>query len=414
MTNKLQPLRGTRDLLPKDYMIHDYIINIARNIGVLYGYQAMSTPIIEYTQIFDRTLGETSDVVSKEIYNLLDKSGNDISLRPEHTAGIIRAFISNDLQQILPLKFFSTGPVFRYDRPQAGRQRQFHQINFEYLGSEGAYTDAETIKLAADILKALEIDQEVILEINSLGCLESRTNYQQKLVEYFTNYQFELSEDSQKRLVKNPMRILDSKDKHDKKLVQNSPVMAEYYTEDARKYFDDLLRYLDLLNIKYIINPRLVRGLDYYCHTAFEFTTTKLGAQSTILAGGRYDGLSELMGGADTKAIGFAAGVERLALMREYNISESRPVFIIPIEESNLEYCLILSDQLRSNNIPVILDTKGKIAKRMGRANSQKAKYVIFVGNDEQMNNNLKLKDLDQKQEFLMNIEQIIKLLTTC
>ncbi|WP_341753875.1 histidine--tRNA ligase [Candidatus Tisiphia endosymbiont of Dioctria rufipes] len=411
MSDKLQSLRGMKDLLPEDYLIHDYIINTAKHIGELYGYQAISTPIIEYTKVFDRTLGKTSDVISKEIYSFLDKSGNHISLRPEFTAGIIRAFISNNLQQTLPIKFFSSGPVFRYDRPQAGRQRQFHQINFEYIGGEGPSTDAETIKLALDILRTLEIDQDTTLEINSLGCTATRTVYQQKLVEYFNDYKSELSEDSQKRLIKNPMRILDSKDENDKKIVVNSPLISQYYSSDAAKYFDDLLKYLNLLEVKYIINPRLVRGLDYYCHTAFEFTTSNLGSQSTVLAGGRYDGLSKLMGGPEVKAIGFAAGIERLALMREYHISKPRPVFVFPISDNNLEYCLILTNQLRQNNIPVTLDTNGKIAKRMVQANLQKAKYAIFVGDNEQMSNNLKLKDLDKQQEYLLQFEQIMELL---
>ncbi|MFU7502811.1 MAG: histidine--tRNA ligase [Candidatus Tisiphia sp.] len=411
MSDKLQSLRGMKDLLPEDYLIHDYIINTAKHIGGLYGYQTINTPIIEYTKVFDRTLGETSDVISKEIYSFLDKSGHHISLRPEFTAGIIRAFISNNLQQTLPIKFFSNGPVFRYDRPQAGRQRQFHQINFEYIGGEGPSTDAETIKLALDILQALEIDQNTTLEINSLGCTTTHAVYQQKLVEYFNDYKSELSEDSQKRLIKNPMRILDSKDEHDKKIVANSPLMSCYYSNDAAKYFDDLLKYLDLLNVKYIINPRLVRGLDYYCHTAFEFTTSNLGSQSTVLAGGRYDGLSKLMGGPEVKAIGFAAGIERLSLMREYHISKPRPVFVFPISDNNLEYCLILTNQLRQKNIPVTLDTNGKIAKRIIRANLQKAKYAIFVGDNEQMSNNLKLKDLDKQQEYLLQFEQIMELL---
>lgn len=413
MTDKLQSLRGTKDLLPKDQQVFDYIVETARSIGSLYGYQHMSTPMIEYTKVFDRTLGETSDVVSKEIYNFLDKSGNNIALRPEFTAGVVRAFITNNLHLSLPLKFFSTGPVFRYDRPQAGRQRQFHQLNFEYLGGEGPYTDAETVKLALDVLVALEVNTEVTLEINSLGCIETRQIYQQKLLEYFGKYSSELSEDSQRRLTKNPMRILDSKDINDQKIVQGSPVMSDYYTSESAKYFDELVKYLNLLNISHVINPRLVRGLDYYCHTAFEFTTTKLGAQSTILAGGRYDGLSEVMGGVPTPAIGFAAGIERLSLMREYAIKKPKPVFILPIADHNLECSIVLADQLRSQKITAILDNKGKIAKRMQRANQQNAKYAIFIGDSEQQTGNYKLKDLDTEQESLVQFEQLSVLLAT-
>ncbi len=411
MAEKLQSLRGMKDLLPKEQQVFDYIVNTAKAVGQLYGYQHMSTPLLEYTKVFDRTLGETSDVVSKEIYNFLDKSGNNIALRPEFTAGVVRAFIANNLHLSLPLKFFSSGPVFRYDRPQAGRQRQFHQLNFEYLGGEGPHTDAETIKLACNILVALEINNDVTLEINSLGCNETRQLYQQKLLEYFAKYKSELSEDSQRRLEKNPMRILDSKDPNDQKIVQDSPLMAECYTNESAKYFNDLIKYLDLLNIKYTINPRLVRGLDYYCHTAFEFTTTKLGAQATVLAGGRYDGLSEIMGGVATPAIGFASGIERLAMMREYTINPVRTVFLMPIAEHNLEYCVKLADQLRSKNISTILDNKGKIAKRMQRANQQNARYVIFIGDTEQETSSYKLKDLDAEQEYLVPFDDLTALL---
>ncbi|WP_341764133.1 histidine--tRNA ligase [Candidatus Tisiphia endosymbiont of Beris chalybata] len=407
----IQSLRGTKDLLPNEYIIHEYIINTAKDIGKLYGYKPMSTPIIEYTKTFDRTLGETSDIISKEIYSFSDKSGNNIALRPEFTAGIIRAFISNKLHQSLPLKFFSAGPIFRYDRPQAGRQRQFHQVNFEYIGGEGPLADAETINLAFDVLKALEVNLDITLEINSLGCSETRTIYETKLVEYFNDYKFELSEDSQKRLIKNPMRILDSKDEEDKKIIKHSPVITQYYSNEAAKYFDKLVKYLDLLNIPYIINPRLVRGLDYYCHTAFEFTTPNLGAQSTILAGGRYDNLSKMMGGPDVKAVGFAAGVERLALIRKYNTQLNRPVFICPISDSNVDYCLTLTQRLRQENIAIILDIAGKIGKRIQKANFQNAKYIIFVGDEEQTTNSVKIKDLDQEHESVLQFDQLIEFL---
>nr|WP_253307935.1 histidine--tRNA ligase [Rickettsia endosymbiont of Ceutorhynchus assimilis] len=411
MTDKLRPLRGMKDLLPDDYKVHDFIIKKAREIGELYGYVPMSTPILEYTKVFNRSMGESSDVISKEIYSFLDKSDESIALRPEFTAGIMRAFISNGLQQKLPLKFFSYGPVFRYDRPQAGRQRQFHQLNYEYIGANGSYSDAEVIKLAVDILTSLEIEKDTILELNSLGCMESRANYQQKLVEYLNDFKDELSEDSKIRLLKNPMRILDSKNENDQKIIANAPILSEYYTDESKKYFAELLKYLDLLNVKYNINPRLVRGLDYYCHTAFEFTSKKLGAQSTILAGGRYDGLSKIMGGENAPAIGFAAGIERLALMKEYNISSIRPVFILPIKDNNIEHCLIIADKLRGQNIPVIMDAAGKMTKRMQRAIADNAGFVIFIGDTEQENNNLKIKDLDKEEEYLMSFEQVVSLL---
>jgi len=412
MTEKLQPLRGMKDLLPDDYKVYDYIINKARDVGVLYGYKQVSTPILEYTKVFNRSMGESSDVISKEIYSFLDKSNESVALRPEFTAGIIRAFISNGLQHKLPLKLFSVGPVFRYDRPQAGRQRQFHQLNYEYIGAKGAITDAETLKLAVDILKALEIEQDTTLELNSLGCSQSRSVYQQKLIEYLNDFKDQLSEESKIRLIKNPMRILDSKSEIDQKIIANAPVLSEYYTDESKEYFEELIKYLDILDVKYSINPRLVRGLDYYCHTAFEFTTKKLGSQSTILAGGRYDGLAKIMGNNDdVPAIGFAAGIERIALMREYNISEVKPVFVLPIGENNIAYCLEIADKLRSHNIVVILETSGKIAKRMQRALNENAKFIIFIGDEEQANNSLKLKDLEKEEEYIVDFAKAFELL---
>lgn len=409
MNDKLRPLRGTKDLLPKDFAIHNYIINTAKRIGELYGYESMSTPIIEYTKVFDRTLGDTSDVISKEMYSFLDRSNESIALRPEFTAGIIRAFISNGLTYNIPLKFFSTGPLFRYDRPQLGRQRQLHQVNYEYIGAQEAYSDAETLKLAQDLLIALEVMDDVTLELNSLGCEDSRALYQKKLTEYFHDHKSTLSEDSIRRLSKNPLRILDSKDEGDKKIILNAPLVSDYYTDSARKYFDEVLEYLNLLGVKYTINQRLVRGLDYYCHTAFEFTTSKLGSQSTLIGGGRYDGLVKLMGGPDTKAIGFAGGIERLSMMREYNVTQGRSVIIMPIGDDNLGVSLVLADKLRQNNLKTIVDNKGKIDKRLVRALDQCAKYVIFIGDDERKSGKYKLKDLDKREELSLTIETILR-----
>lgn len=408
----LQPIRGMKDLLPCDFKIHNYIINTASSITKRYGYEPMNVPIMEYASVFDRSLGDTSDVVSKEMYTFLDRNNELLSLRPEFTASIIRSFISNKLFHSTPLKFFSYGPVFRYDRPQAGRQRQFHQINCEYIGVEGALSDAEIIKLAIDILNTLGILDKTVLEINSLGCKESREQYSKALVDYFTDCRSQLSEISLKRLEKNPLRILDSKDKNDQELVRSSPLIANYYSVTTKNYFEQLLEYLDLLGVKYVINPRLVRGLDYYCHTAFEFIAQNLGSQSTILAGGRYDGLSEIMNGPHTPAIGFAAGIERIALMKDYKQESSPPVVVMPIAPDNLNETLMLSDKLRSQNICVLVDTHGKLSKRLSKAVTNGIKYIIFIGEDEEQSKCYKLKDLDTQSELYLNLDQIVTYIT--
>lgn len=415
MTDKLQSPRGMKDLFGEDFELHAYIIDIARKISTLYCYEGASTPIVEYTKVFDRTLGDTSDVVSKEMYSFLDRNGESIALRPEFTAGIIRAFIAHGLQQKLPLKLFSYGPVFRYDRPQAGRQRQFHQINYEYIGSDNPYSDAEIIKLAIHLLQELNILDDITLEINSLGCKTSRTSYQTALTDYFTKYENDLSDDSKKRLNKNnALRILDSKDENDKKIALNAPLIANYYTPESKEYFDKVLGYLDILNVDYKINPRLARGLDYYCHIAFEFTTDKLGAQSTVIGGGRYDYLCELMGGSPTAAVGFASGVERLSLMmllKKYQAKKSAPIYLIPIGKDCEDYIIQLANTLRSKYIPASIELKGKIQKRMEKALKNGANYIVFAGLEEMQNNNFKLKILDKKEEVKLSAQNLIDFL---
>lgn len=415
MTDKLQSPRGMKDLFGEDFELHAHVIDVARKISTLYSYEGASTPIVEYTKVFDRTLGDTSDVVSKEIYNFLDRNGESIALRPEFTAGIIRAFISNGLQQKLPLRLFSYGPVFRYDRPQAGRQRQFYQVNYEHIGSNEPYSDAEIIKLACHLLEELNLLGDITLEINSLGCKISRASYQRALAEYFTKYENDLSHDSKIRLNKNnALRILDSKDENDKKIVLNAPLIANYYTLDSKEYFDKVLRFLDVLNVSYKINPRLARGLDYYCHTAFEFTTDTLGAQSTVIGGGRYDYLCEVMGGAPTAAVGFASGVERLALMmlsKKYQVRKSVPIYLIPIGEECEEYLIRLANELRLKHIPTSIELKGKVQKRMEKALKNGAKYIVFAGTEEVQNNNFKLKILEKKEEIILSDQSLIDFL---
>lgn len=395
MSTDLAPLRGMKDLLPLEWRIAKHIENIALETAKLYGYVGFSTPILESASVFDRTLGDTSDVVSKEMYCFADKKGRMVALRPEFTAGVMRAVISNGLKHKLPLKLFSSGPLFRYDRPQEGRQRQFHQVNFEYIGTHGAYSDAETIVLATHFLGNLGILEDVSLELNSLGCTETRAAYQKALTAYFKNHLSELSLESKQRLEQNPLRILDSKDEGDKNISRGAPVITDFYSSEAAVYFKNVCHHLDNLGVNYVINPKLARGLDYYSHTTFEFTTAKLGSQSTVLAGGRYDGLANLMGEDKIPAIGFAAGIERLAMMCSLSLPRERSIYIIPIGDECLDYSTLLVNNLRKKNIKAVLELEGKIGKRMQTAVSCNAKYVIFIGPQEMESKTYKLKDLD-------------------
>lgn len=408
MPEKIQPIRGMKDLLPEDFKHQRDIIEVAEKIGSLFGFKAISTPILEYNSVFARSLGDSSDVVSKEMYAFEDRSGETVTLRPEFTASIVRAFISNGLNHQLPLKYFSYGPVFRYDRPQAGRQRQFHQINFEYLGADGAFADAEMLKLASDVLESLGILQYSMLELNSLGSGESRVNYANALKEYFGKFEYDLSEESKIRLTKNPLRILDSKSEQDQKLVADAPLISEFYSNEDKQYFDDLLNLLEKQSVKYKLNPRLVRGLDYYCHTAFEFTTDKLGAQATILGGGRYDGLSKIMNGPDLPAIGFAAGIERIALLREnYKADLTRPISIIVIGDEYLSDAANLAANLRSMGKSTLVQYKSKIAKNMQNANKANSKYAIMLGAKEAKSKNYKVKNMDDGSERQISKEEL-------
>ena len=297
MAQQLQPVRGTHDILPDDYDRFRHVVDTARRAAFLFGYREMATPIFEFTDVFARSMGETSDVVSKEMYSFTDKGGEGLTLRPEYTAGICRAFISNGLLQHVPFKTFAWGPMFRFERPQKGRQRQFHQIDVEVLGAPEPQADVEVIALAAEILRRLGILDKCVLELNTLGDPESRVGYRDALVKYFGGHLDKLSEDSRKRLEKNPLRILDSKDEGDRALVANAPLIQEYLTPAASDFFKAVQDGLTANSVPFTVSPRLVRGLDYYTHTAFEFTTTMLGAQGTVLAGGRYDGLVEQLGG---------------------------------------------------------------------------------------------------------------------
>ena len=292
----LRPVRGTHDLMPDDCRRHRQVIEAFRAVAERYGFGEIATPIFEFTDVFRRTLGETSDVVNKEMYTFTDRGDEEITLRPEYTAGVVRALLSGGLSQSLPLKFYCHGPMFRYERPQKGRQRQFHQIDIEILGVAEPLADIEVVAVGADILEALGLLDKTELELNTLGDPESRTAYRAALVDYFGGHRDALSEDSRLRLERNPLRILDSKDDGDRRLVEDAPLMQDYLNQSSLAHFAAVRAGLDRIGVAYRLNPRLVRGLDYYTHTAFEFTTQALGAQGTVIGGGRYDGLVETMG----------------------------------------------------------------------------------------------------------------------
>ena len=395
---RLQPVRGTHDILGDKSVRFRTIFEIFKSVASRYNHQEIDTPIFEFTETFKRTLGDTSDVVTKEMYTFEDRGGEQVTLRPEYTAGIARAFMSNGLHQSTPCKFYSYGPIFRYERPQKGRMRQFHQMDVEIIGVPEAQADIEVLALASDLLNELGIGQHITLELNSLGDPESRVHYRDALVTYFTGHKSKLSEDSLKRLEKNPMRILDSKDDGDRVLIENAPRIGEYYNDVTKDFFAQVLMGLEEIGIDYVINDRLVRGLDYYCHTAFEFTTDQLGSQGTVIAGGRYDGLIEMMGGPQTAGVGWAAGMERLAeLISEEVIAPMvRPVVITPVGESSQATSLRVAHDLRANGIVVDMGYKGNVGKRMKRANKQNAGFAVLLGEDELARSVAMVKNLDE------------------
>jgi histidyl-tRNA synthetase len=395
----LQPVRGTQDLLPEAARRHRRVVESARTAAELYGFAEMATPIFEFTEVFARPIGEHTDIVAKEMYTFNDRGGEEVTLRPENTAGVIRSVISNGLAQSLPLKFFYSGPMFRYERPQKGRFRQFHQIGVELIGVAQPQADIEVIALGNRILDALGIGERVVLELNTLGDPESRASYREALVRYFSARVSELSEDSRRRLERNPLRILDSKEEKDQMAARDAPPFADYLNTESRDFFDQVRAGLDRLGIYNRVNPRLVRGLDYYTHTAFEFVTGDLGAQGTVMGGGRYDGLAELMGGPALPGVGWAAGIERLAMLIAEPPGPARPIAVVPIGEAAETAALTLAEVLRYHGWVVDLSYSGNVARRMRRANSVNARLAVLIGEDEIARNVVALRDLDSGEQ---------------
>lgn len=408
---KVQPVRGTHDLLPDDFAAHGEVISVARQTAATFGYREMATPIFEFTDVFARSMGETSDVVSKEMYSFDDRGGESITLRPEYTAAICRAFISNGLQQNVPFRAFGAGPMFRYERPQKGRQRQFHQIDIEIIGAPEPAADVEVISVGAEILNRLNVLHKTVLHLNTLGDPESRDSYRAALVAYFNDHRDKLSEDSLARLGRNPLRILDSKDEGDRRIVESAPLFGDYLNQQSQDFFGTVLFGLDTLGIAYELNPRLVRGLDYYTHTAFEFVTDALGAQGAVIAGGRYDGLIGQLGGPATPGIGWAGGIERLAMLSGATGEAPRPIALIPIGEVAETEALKIGQALRRDGFVVDQAFRGNLGKRMKRADKLNAAAALIFGDDELAKGVVQVRNLttgDQSEVALDGLAQAL------
>ena len=410
--SKLQPVRGTHDLLPDEYRRVAHVVDTAREVARLYGYREMATPIFEFTELFARGIGETTDVVSKEMYTFQDRGGESLTLRPEYTAGICRAFISNgELAQQLPLKIFAAGPMFRYERPQKGRQRQFHQIDLEVLGAPEPGADIEVITVAADILDRLGLLDRCVLKLNSLGDPESRAAYRKVLVDYYSKHLVQLSEDSRDRLNRNPLRILDSKDDGDKRINANAPSFADHLNQASRDFFKAVQDGLGAAGVPFEIDPALVRGLDYYTHTAFEFVTTHIGAQGTVLGGGRYDGLIAELGGPPTAGIGWAGGIERLVMLANEPKAPPRPVVLAPLGAAAEAKALGIARTLRKAGIAVEQDYLGNMKRRMQRANKLNARAAVILGDDELAKGVAQVKDLDSGEQREVALDKLAEAL---
>ncbi|UQY79909.1 Histidine--tRNA ligase [Candidatus Hepatincola sp. Av] len=394
---KYQNVRGTHDLLGEELQKFQYIEKLIYEIAKLYGFQEIRTPILEFAEIFEKNVGESTDIVNKEMYIFQGKNEERIALRPEGTAPVVRALISNSLTHSLPLKFFYIGSMFRYERPQKGRQRQFNQVGFEYLGTNHYTSDVEMILLAIDFIKKLGIT-DYQLQINTLGSNTSLNAYKKELVTYLHSVENKLSADSQTRLQKNPLRILDSKNEQDQQLLQQAPKISGSLTLEDKELFTKVLESLKILNIPYVINEKLVRGLDYYSHSVFEVVTNTLGAQGTLIAGGRYNDMIKEMSGPNLGAFGFAAGLERLALMLQPINLAPESVAIITKEDEFNNYALQLANTLRHNNIASQYILGKDIKVKLKRTSPKIFKIAIIIGENEYNTKILTVKNLQNGQ----------------
>ncbi|MDA8898260.1 histidine--tRNA ligase [Porticoccaceae bacterium] len=404
---KIQSIRGMNDLLPEQSAIWQYVEGILARLVASYGYREIRFPILEKTDLFKRAVGEVTDIVEKEMYSFDDRNGDSLSLRPEGTAGCVRACTQNGLLHNQTQRLWYTGPMFRHERPQKGRLRQFHQIGIEAFGLTGPDIDAELLLLTARLWRELKIDSALELQINSLGTAEERVAYREALVAYLSNFHDELDEDSQRRLTTNPLRILDSKNPETQSLLKDAPVLNDFLGAESKQHFSQICAMLDASDVSYVINPKLVRGLDYYSQTVFEWVTTELGAQGTVCAGGRYDSLVELLGGKPCPAVGLAMGLERLIMLLDGmgvvpdSVAQQIDLYLVAVGDV-AGYGMRLAEELRSGLPNIRIETHcggGSFKSQMKKADKSGAAIAIILGEDELASETVQVKFLRQDRD---------------
>ncbi|GIC76405.1 histidine--tRNA ligase [Moritella sp. F3] len=422
MAKPIQAIRGMNDCLPEQTPVWQKVESVLRDTVAAYGYSEIRMPIVESTHLFKRAIGEVTDVVEKEMYTFDDRNGDSLTLRPEGTASTVRAGIQNGLLYNQERRMWYIGPMFRHERPQKGRYRQFHQFGVEIFGLKGADTDAEVILLTARLWRLLGIEQHVTLQLNSLGSSEERIAHKEALIAFLEGFKEDLDEESQRRMYTNPLRVLDSKNPNVQALLTDAPSLADYYGEETKAHFDGLCKMLDSAGVKYQINDRLVRGLDYYNYTVFEWVTESLGAQGTVCGGGRYDGLVEQLGGKATPAVGFALGIERLVLLLETleltaDIAGAVDVYIAALGEGADVHGMLLAEQLRDQmpSAKVMMHNGGgNFKKQLKRADQNGAKVALILGGDEIENKQVTVKDLTGKtDQQTIAVTELVNKLTT-
>ena len=408
-------IKGTHDILPEDSYKWRHLESIVHQVCAQFGYQEIRTPIFEQNKLFSRSVGEESDIVTKEMYSWEDKENSFLTLRPELTAPVARAYNQHNLGNLSPIhRFYYIGPLFRRERPQKGRQRQFHQFGIEAFGSNFAEQDAEIIALAWHLLAHFRLTNKIDLQVNSIGTSECRAGYRDALKQFLKPHFDELSEISKRRFNTNPLRILDSKNKKEQTILKNGPIISDYYTEDDKEHFNEVKTYLKAMNIPFTINSGLVRGLDYYTKTVFEITSNELGSQDALLGGGRYDSLVETLGGKPTPGIGFAAGIERiLLLINEENFKEHKPVpdiYLICLEKKGIPVSLNIAKILRLKGLNIVSDPLRRSMKaQMRDANKLRARYVLILGESELKDNTIIFKNLESGKQESIKQEKIVK-----